>query len=794
MLGAVSRPPTAQGDHVSIRKDGPTARTSGRVGDPATTPSDGRAVFELLEAKLEIPPPRPGEIPRVALVNKLRAGADTRIVSLSAPAGYGKTTLFAQWAAQDPRAFAWVTIDARDNDPIALLTHLAAALDRIEPVVPDVFEAIADSTGSIWTSAVPRLAAALASMTAPVVLVLDDVHELTERECLDALEVLEQHAPPGSQLALSGRTDSGLPLAKIRARGRLVEHGPREIAFTDHEARELLAALGAELSAPEAATMNRRAEGWPAGLYLAALVVLESEPRDAAPTFGGDDRFVADYLRAEHLSRFKPAEVAFLRRTSILERMSAALCDHLLERKDSGRRLEALERSNALLVPLDHHREWYRQHTLFREMLQAELEQREPELLPVLHLRASAWCDANGCPGAAIEHARAAGDLDEVARLFGQHALPIYRSGGAADLERWFAWFEEPGLLEQYPAVAGLGVVLHAFQGRADEAKHVAHVLETSTYDGTMPDGSSSIRSWAGVVRALLCEQGVAAMRADAATALTELTPASWLRPTAHVLHGVGALLSGDEDEAGRLLQETGELAAATGASFAGVVAHSQLALLALARGDRDAARAETERARGLVGVSPLAESMPSALLLAVQARVELERGRSASARTLLASAAGLQQRLTSAIPWLAIQTRLELAKAYLAVADVKGARELLQECADVIRLQPDQGILLDQVAELRAVLATSTGAAEGWASTLTAAELRLLPLLTTHLSFRELAERLFVSRNTLKTQAISIYRKLGASSRSEAIARAVELGLVDAPLMSDAEPFTRSG
>ena len=253
-------------------------------------------------------------------------------------------------------------------------------------------------------------------------------------------------------------------------------------------------------------------------------------------------------------------------------------------------------------------------------------------------------------------------------------------------------------------------------------------------------------------------------------------------------------LLSGEIGRAEVILGQAAEAAVPGGATWAGVVARSERALLALERGDLAAAESELALAGAFVEDAPSTDYVVTAILLAVTARLAIAKGQGARARTALVAAQRTRPMLTHALSWFAVQTRLELAKAHLALSDVRGAATLSREADDVLRRRPALGTLVAEAEDVRARLTTVAEQSSGWASTLTAAELRLLPLLTTHLSFREIAERLFVSRNTVKTQAISVYRKLDASSRSEAIQRAIELGLVDAPLASGGVEFTRSG
>jgi LuxR family transcriptional regulator, maltose regulon positive regulatory protein len=742
-----------------------------------------QAAFEVIPSKLTIPTERPGHVHRTGLVTRLRTARDARVVSIAAPAGYGKSTLLGQWAARDGRPFAWVSLDHRDNDPVVLLTNVAAAVDGIEALDSRVFRSLASGGSSLWTTSLPRLGAALGSLQGPLVLVLDDVHELYERDCLDALSALIPNLPSGCQIVFSGRSEVGLPIARIRAEGGLLEVGYAQLALRDSEAESLLRGAGLEVDEVVASELNARAEGWAAGLYLAVLS-LRSGPTapSTAANFTGDDRFVSDYFRSEHLSHLSPKQLRFLTRTAVLDRMTGPLCDAVLERNDSARMLESLEQANLFVVALDHHREAYRYHHLFRDMLRSELERREPELVSELNRRAAAWCAQHETPEFAIEYATAAGELDMVADLVGRFVFPFYRTGRVATVERWLGTFDDPMLLRRYPAVGTLGTWIHALRGRPDDAERWAYGVETSEYEGPMPDGTPSLAPWAAMVRALLCRHGVERMRADAEAASAGLAHSSPWCAIALVLQGVGTLLCGEAEEAEAILARAGEQAASSGAVCAGVVAQSELALLALEDNDVDAAEAHVAESRSFVGDEQIGEYVPTAILLAASAQVALRRGDGPQARRDLTLAQRLRPQLTHAISWLAVQSQLALAATHLALEDAAGADTLIQDAKQVLRSRPSLGTLVQQADGLRRQVAASRGPTEGWASTLTTAELRLLPLLTTHFSFREIAERLFVSRNTVKTQAISVYRKLDASSRSEAVSRAIQLGLVEAP------------
>ena len=339
-------------------------------------------MFDLFASKLRRPLMRPGTVRRLPLIERLARSDRCPIVSVVAPPGYGKTTLLSQWAERNGQAFAWVSVEEPDNDPKVLLAYIAEALDAVEPIDGRVFDALASPASSVPGSVVPRLSSAFASMTSPVALVLDDVHALHNRECRAALSVLADHVPGGSRLALAGRAEPPLRVARLRAQGKILEIGPGDLSLTSDEASSLLRNADVALGADEVAELHRRTEGWPAGLYLAALYLKEGGPlAGAAISFRGDDRLVSDYMESEFLARISRRQRAFLTRTAVLERMSGPLCEAVLDLPGSAATLAGLARSNMLLMPLDRRGEWYRYHHLFRDMLLAELKRHEPELM-----------------------------------------------------------------------------------------------------------------------------------------------------------------------------------------------------------------------------------------------------------------------------------------------------------------------------------------------------------------------------------------------------------------------------
>jgi LuxR family transcriptional regulator, maltose regulon positive regulatory protein len=733
----------------------------------------------VLEAKLH---PHVGQqdlVIRTALLDRLQASSGTPVVTVIAPAGYGKTTVLAQWAERDPRPFAWLSLDQHDNDPAVLLAYLAAALDRVEPIDPAMFDALAAPGAPIASALVPRLGSALAAAALPVVLVLDDAHLLQNWECLDAVAALAEHLPPRSQLVVASRAELPPPLARLRDDGRTEEIGAQELAMDRREASLLLRAAAVELSDDEVDELVRRTEGWPVALYLAALSAKPGQGGDgAAVAFAGDDRFLVEYLQSVLLARLPQRLVSFLTRTAVLDQLSAPLCDAVLGRSGSGRVLESLERSNMLVIPLDRDRRWYRYHQLFRELLRAELERREPAEVNGLVLRAADWCERNGQDEAAIDYAMAAGDADRAARLLVWLAFPVYYGGRMATLQRWFDWFDHNGLFERYPAVAVLGAWVQAFVGHPAAVVRWAEAAERGSVQGALPDGTASIDGWRALLRAAMCRNGMERMRADAEVAVALIPPGSLLRSPASTLLGISHLLAGDPELADRILADAAEDALASGATDTAVVALAERCIVAIGREEWGQAATLAEQALAIVQAGRLGDYLTNILLYAAAARVAIRRGDLARAQELLARAQRLRPQATYALPVYAVQSRLELAGAYIELTDAAAARTVLWEVDDLLLRRPDLGILRRQADQLRARLDGMHVDAIG-ASSLTAAELRLLRLLGTHHSFRGIGEQLYLSRHTVKSHAMSIYRKLGVSSRGEAVQRARDLGLL---------------
>ena len=457
---------------------------SATAGD-ATQTNDlvrGSSALELLdplrEARFVAPHRHVGTLRRTRLLRQLRSRTDRPIVSIVAPPGYGKTSLLVQWAMDGSRPTAWLTADDTDNDPVVFLTDLALAIDRIAPLDPELFAEIASATTSHRT-VVGRLLVEMSRRDEPVRIGIDDGHRISSRTCLDVLAEMVSNLPDGMQVAIAGRTRIRLPFERWRADGALLEVGPAELAIDEQEAVGLGRELGLHLGVETASRLRRETEGWPALLALAMHGAWTSG-RDPAKLDASGDHLVESYLRSEVLERRSAPEIAFLTRTSILERLTAPLCDAVMDRPGSIDVLHDLARSTLLI---DEYGGSYRCHTLLRDFLQRELEVREPELVTTLHRRAAGWYQANGAIAPAVDHAFAADDLDLVAVLVGSGFVQYHWSGHRATVRAWARRLGADAL-EAHPWLAVLAAWEEIAAGDVAAARRFADVAERGTFDG----------------------------------------------------------------------------------------------------------------------------------------------------------------------------------------------------------------------------------------------------------------------------------------------------------------------
>ena len=746
------------------------------------------AGLPALMTKLVPPPERPGVIQRTTLISRL-ASMQSPIVVVIAPAGYGKSTAVAQWVARDERPVAWLSLDERDNDPYLLLNYLHVALDAIAPLPTEVGAAIASAGPSIWTSAVPRLGAAVAAI-GRVNLILDDFDRVTDPDGADAILSLAGHIPPGSRLILVGRTAGQLPMPRLIADGRLVVIGVRELVFDTEETAAVMRTVDLDLPTDEIERITAHLEGWPAGVYLTARSIQRGQPWQASvagpgrvePMTEDDPSIIAlasEYLRTELLEHLDPDDLAFALQTSVLERLSGPLCDALLGRSDSAARLRSWEQSSLFLIPLDGNHTWYRFHHLLRDVLTAELARQEPQAVRGLNLRAAAWHREHGLDEQAFEHLATANEAAEAVTLLPSLWIRAYNSGRIESAKRWADWLEGTADLDRHVEALLIGSFVFRLMGESGRADRWSEVGDRRRPDPSDPS-APRVEAIRRLFRAIAMASGPESMLEDARRAVDGLDRSDPWRVAALGTLGVAEYISElDADADLTLSRALEEAAARNAAQTAAAIAAAHRSHIAIKRNDWATVERMVLIGQDLIAQNHLGEQAPGLAVEAIAARLAVHRGHRDVAKAHLAHAQRVRPIVNHALPWLAVRTRLDLASAHLGLADPAGARTLLQEIRDIMVRRPKLGRLAVEAAALQVRLQEIRGGSPG-ASTLTMAELRVLPLLSTHLTFREIAERLFVSHHTVKTQAISIYRKLDATSRTEAIARAVDVGLID--------------
>lgn len=438
----------------------------------------------LLETKLYIPKRRAGLVSRPRLIERMQCASERKLTLISAPAGFGKTTLLAEWLASNSaseRVTAWVSLDRSDNDPTLFWAYFIAALQKVRSEVG------ANALSMLHALPPPPLeamvTALLNDLTASAndfVLILDDYHVIEAPPIHNTLAFLLDHLPRQMHLIVAGRSDPPLPLARLRVRGESAELRAVDLRFTSEEATAFLnERMKLNLSAAEMTALESRTEGWIAGLQLAALSLqARNDVAGFITAFTGNDRYIVDYLVEEVLQRQPERVRSFLLQTSILDRLSGPLCDAVTEREDGRRMLEALDRGNLFIVPLDDRREWYRYHHLFADVLRAHAREEQTAQMPILHRRAAAWFEARGMAAEAIEQARAASDHETVARLLVANFEAFERIGRYASLARWFASLPEEMIRKRPRLALSHALVALASDNNNQAARRLASWVE----------------------------------------------------------------------------------------------------------------------------------------------------------------------------------------------------------------------------------------------------------------------------------------------------------------------------
>ena len=489
--------------HANADEDAPPPAPSSKQGDPLNP---------LLATKLRVPRLRTHLVSRSHLVERLQRGAERALTLVSAPAGFGKTTLLAQWLAESGMPVAWLSLEPEDNDPTRFLSYLIATLQTVDAQIGTAALAL------LHTPQPPSPETVLAVLTndlvgrnaGDVALVLDDYHTITAEPIQRGMTFLLEHLPPQLHLMLATRADPPLSLARLRAQGQLCEVRAADLRFGTAEASAFLqTVMGLDLEASAIATLERHMEGWIAGLQLAALSLQGRADVSAfLAAFSGSHRFVLDYLSDEVLARQDASVQQFLVHTSILERLSGPLCDAVTGQEGSQAMLEALDKANLFVIALDDERRWYRYHHLFAEVLRRHLQQAEPTLPPVLHRRASAWYEQHDLPIEAVQHALAVPDVEQAARLIEPIALPVTFQGQISTVLGWLNALPEalvrtrPFLCVYYARLLMATNQLEAAEELLQEAERGVQAEmpaeQARTIQGWVLASRASIAGWSG--------------------------------------------------------------------------------------------------------------------------------------------------------------------------------------------------------------------------------------------------------------------------------------------------------
>jgi LuxR family maltose regulon positive regulatory protein len=643
----------------------------------------------VITTKLYIPAPRPNAVLRAELIARLNKGLQHRLTLISAPAGFGKTSLVSAWSGGCDRPVAWLSLDDADTDLARFLTHLVAALQMIAPTLGnDVVALLQSSRPPAVDALLPLLLNQIATLPRPALLVLDDVHLLDAGAIHQALAVLTEHLPPQLHLVIITREDPPLPLARLRARGQLAELRTADLRLTHAETSAFLTeVMGLHLSSDDIRALEERTEGWIAGLQLAALSLRNHQDAPAfIRSFAGDHRYVLDYLVEEVMERQPEALRDFLLQTAILDRLHGPLCDAVTGQEQSSVRLEALQRGNFFVVPLDDRRQWYRYHHLFADVLMAQLVAERPDQVATLHRRASVWYEHNGPLPEAIRHALAALDTARAAALIERAAPAMRRDRQEHMLLAWLRALPEelttsrPVLSVQY---AGALLSVGELAGVETRLAAAEHWLGTPSPELVIPDAvefrqlSASIALYRAAHALALGD--VAATAEYGGQVLGHIGEGDTvLRGAASGLLGLAHWASGNLEGAYQSfadglerLREAGNIADAIGGAVG-------LVDIRVTQGQLREARRICERGLQLAAEHDAPQLRGTADMHVGLSELALERGDLRAALEHLSRSQ--QQGEHTGFPQHPYRWRVALARVRIAQNDMEGALELLEE------------------------------------------------------------------------------------------------------------------
>jgi LuxR family maltose regulon positive regulatory protein len=752
-----------------------TAR-SGPLGD-ATLREDardrvaGRRPSGSMSAKFSPPLAHLELVQRRSLLSRLASTVEP-LVLCCAPAGAGKTVALRQWIEADPRPATWLRLEPGDDDPVVLLQMLARALGGVAEVDPAVTAYLELEVPPLRERVLPLLADALAQAD-PFILVLDDAQALTRDRSWDVIAFVLRDLPRHAQMAIGARVDPQLPLARLRADGELAEYHLQDFAFDRDETVELLtlhACCDASDDVVDALLVGT--EGWAAGLRLACAASCQLPVERWLPQAPAGRREIAEYLTSEVLEQ-QPEQVQdFLLSTSVLRVLTPSACRLATGMDDASDLLERIARDELFVVPLGDSGSQYRYHHLFAEVLSAELERRRPGGLQELHRRIGTWCAEHGDPDDAVYHLLAGGDVAAAGDIVAASWRSLWNRGQAETVCRWLESFDDRQILSHKALTLTAGWVYTALDAGALGARWGSAACSAPMTDEPSPDGATSLRSSQALLRATVAPDGVGRMREDAelAAQLETSVGSSW-HADSQVALGVARWLSESSQRALHPLA----LGAREGAMYnssAELAALGYLSLIAIEEEEWETA--EEYEARASARLAELGFGTNRRCLPMLLARTALlARDPHADAEAAAAEVHRLLEHMVPH-PWMALLTHTVLGEVALERSDAIEAEAHAAAAGALLKRYPDAGVLRARAERLRRAVEGAHAA-----EPLTGAEHKVLALLPTHFTEAQIAEQLYVSRNTVKTHLRSVYRKLGTSTRAEAVQRARDIGLL---------------
>ncbi len=710
-------------------------------------------------------------------VSRRLSNAAGRVALVLAPAGYGKTSQVATWARSDGRPVAWATVDPSRNDPEQFFLLVVGMLRQVAGVdQSDVANLIADAVQDD-AAAVTALARLVRDCPTPFILVFDDVHIIDEAPVARLLRAVVDNLGPTSTVVLIGRAVPHLTLARLRLYAGLVDVSMEDLRLGAGEARRLLDSMGVTVGADVVERLVKQTEGWPVGIRLAALTV-GADGQTEERTIG-HDHAVADFVREEWLAGLPATAVEFLMRASCLERLSAPMCDDVFERSDSSDLLQLCERA-LMVIPLESRSGTVRVHPLVRDVLFDTFERCDTAGRRELDLRASEWFEQAGDIDEAIRLAVRSGQLDRAARLVDDHAPAYLTLGAFSTVNRWLGSVPTKTMISSAPLCITASMSAIGAGDPAAAAQWLRFADEAVARGSRCRDDRLHLET----LRALVSPHADAQALADARHAYEQLPPGMW-----HALacfgYGVLSLALGDDETALTALGEGAAEARLIGAASIEAQCLANQAVVVGASNDLALTRSLVRSARALQREHDLDDQPALVMVTSMNALVAAMSGDVTAARADIALSIRSLAHLAPLVGWANIQARLTLIETHLLLDDRVGAQTLLDEIEPMMRDNPIAARSVEQFERLAAQLRAGRAALPYGPSSLTTAELRLLSLLPTNLTLAEIAKRIFVSRNTAKSHAAAIYRKLGVSTRGEAVEVARSVGLLAGDVVS---------